>query len=140
MSVINAGAIDHVGIAVNDLDSSCQLYQDLLGAVLTSREVVEGQAVEVAFLQPPGAARIELISPVDESSPIAGFLARRGPGLHHVCVLVEDIDAALADLASEDVELIDSVSRPGAEGSRIAFLHPKALGGVLLELKQKAVD
>ena len=138
MSVINAGAIDHVAIAVHDLDASCELYQELLGAELTAREVVAGQAVEVAFLQPPGTARIELISPVDESSPVAGFLAGRGPGLHHICVLVEDVDVALADLVSEDVELIDTVSRPGAEGSRIAFLHPKALGGVLLELKQKA--
>ena len=138
MSVLPPGPIDHIGIAVRDLDAACATYQELLGAELSRREKVPGQGVEVAFLCLPGDARIELISPLSDDSAVAKFLDQRGEGMHHVCLLVEDIEAALERLAQQGVPLVDTVPRDGAEGSQIAFLHPKALGGVLLELKQKA--
>lgn len=138
MSVLPPGRIDHIGIAVRDLDAACATYQELLGAQLSGRERVPGQGVEVAFLCLPGDACIELISPLSDDSAVAKFLDTRGEGMHHVCLLVEDIEAALARLAEQGVPLVDAVPRDGAEGSQIAFLHPKALGGVLLELKQKA--
>lgn len=138
MSVLPPGPIDHIGIAVRDLDVACATYQELLGARLSGRERVPGQDVELAFLCLPGDARIELISPLSDDSAVAKFLDKRGEGMHHVCVLVEDIEAALARLVEQGVPLVDTTPRDGAEGSRIAFLHPAALGGVLLELKQEA--
>ncbi len=138
MSVLPPGPIDHIGIAVRDLDAACATYQELLGAKLSAREKIPAQGVEVAFLSLPGDVRIELISPLGDDSTVAKFLDRRGEGMHHVCLLVEDIEAALERLAQQGVPLVDTVPRDGAEGSQIAFLHPKALGGVLLELKQKA--
>jgi len=138
MSFMPPGPIDHVGIAVRDLDAACATYVGLLGAELTGREVVAGQSVEVAFLTLPGAARVELIAPLDADGAIAKFLESRGEGMHHICVLVEDIDSVLAELQAHEVPLVDATPRRGAEGARIAFLHPKALGGVLLELKEKS--
>lgn len=138
MSVLPPGPIDHIGIVVRDLDDACATYQQLLGAELSGRETVPGQDVEVAFLRLPGDARIELVSPLSEDSAVAKFLDERGEGIHHVCVVVEDIRAALVQLVEQGVPLVDEVPRDGAEGSQIAFLHPAALGGVLLELKQKA--
>ncbi len=137
MSTLPPGPVDHIGIAVRDLDGSCERYRALLGAEVAGREVVAEQGVEVAFLKLPGDTRLELISPTDDSSGVARFLEKRGEGMHHVCVLVPDLDAALAALAAEDVPLVDTAPRVGAEGARIAFLHPAALGGVLLELKEK---
>ena len=138
MSVIPSGPIDHVGIAVRDIDEACARYQRLLGAEPAGRPVVAAQGVAVAFLRLPGEARLELIAPLDETSPVHRFLERRGEGLHHVCILVDDIDTVLERLVAAEVPLVDACARPGAEGSRIAFLRPEALGGVLLELKQKA--
>ncbi|MGD8331356.1 MAG: methylmalonyl-CoA epimerase [Acidobacteriota bacterium] len=138
MSFIAPGPIDHVGIAVRDIDAAAERYRELLGARVIHREKVTGQGVEVAFLEMPGATRVELIAPLDDGSPVARFLAKRGEGMHHICVLVEDIDTTLARLGEEEVPLVDAAPRSGAEGARIAFLHPAALGGVLLELKQKA--
>jgi methylmalonyl-CoA epimerase len=138
MSVLPPGPIDHIGIAVRDLDPACATYQELLGAQLGGRETITGQGVEVAFLCLPGDVRIELIAPLSDDSAVAQFLDKRGEGMHHICVVVEDIGAALARLAEQGVPLVDEVPRAGAEGSQIAFLHPAALGGVLLELKQKA--
>ncbi len=138
MSLVPAGPIDHVGIAVRDLDRACATYEAVLGAELSGREVVEQQGVEVAFMRLPGDARVELIAPTDDSGAVAQFIDRRGEGMHHICVLVEDIEATLAELAEADVALLDERPRPGAEGSKIAFVHPAVLGGVLLELKQKA--
>ena len=138
MSFVPPGPIDHVGIAVADLDAAASRYQELLGARLMHREVVAAQGVEVAFLELPGETRIELIAPTDVSSPVARFLDKRGEGMHHICVRVDDLEATLAALLEEGVPLVDSEPRDGAEGARIAFLHPAALGGVLLELKQKA--
>ena len=137
MSTLPPGPVDHVGIAVHDLDRACDQYRALLGAEVAGREVVAAQGVEVVFLELPGDTRLELITPIDEDSPIARFLEKRGEGMHHICILVGDIDAALAALAGEEVPLVDTTPRVGAEGARIAFLHPSALGGVLLELKEK---
>jgi methylmalonyl-CoA epimerase len=137
MSWLPPGPIDHVGIAVHELDTASATYVDLLGAVRGHREVVEGQGVEVLFLELPGTTRLELIAPLDDRSPVARFLAKRGEGLHHICVLVDDIAAALAALQEHEVPLVDATARPGAGGTRIAFLHPQALGGVLLELKER---
>ncbi len=137
MSVLPPGPIDHIGIAVRDLDAACATYQELLGAELSGREKIPGEGVEVVFLCLPGDARLELISPLNADSAVAKFLDHRGEGIHHICVLVEDIRTALERLAEQGVPLVDAIPRDGGEGSQIAFLHPKALGGVLLELKQK---
>ena len=140
MSVLPPGTIDHVAVAVRNLDASIERYRELMGADLGGREVVEEQGVEVAFLQLPGSACLELISPLADEGGVARFLDSRGEGLHHICMVVDDLEAALAALADNDVARVDEVPRRGAEGSRIAFLHPAALGGVLLELKEKAAD
>ena len=137
MSFIPPGPIDHVGIAVRDLEAACVRYRELLGAEVSHRERVAGQGVEIAYLKLPGDARIELLTPIDDDGPVARFLEKRGEGMHHVCVLVEDIQAALDSLGAAGVPRVDESPRSGAQGSLVAFLHPKALGGVLLELKQK---
>jgi methylmalonyl-CoA/ethylmalonyl-CoA epimerase len=137
MSAIDAGVIDHIAIAVRDLDAACALYQQLLGAELSHREEVPGQGIEVAFLRLPGETRLELVTPLDDHGPLARFLDKRGEGMHHICVRVDDIVATLSRLGEEEVPLVDTRPRRGAEGTRIAFLHPKALGGVLLELKEE---
>ncbi|PYQ16001.1 MAG: methylmalonyl-CoA epimerase [Acidobacteria bacterium] len=126
--------IDHLGIAVPSLADAVAAYETL-GFAVETREEVPSEKVRVAFL-PVGDSRLELLEPTEPGSPIGRFLQKRS-GLHHVCVLVEDIDAALAELRARGVPLIDEVPRPGAGGSRVAFLHPRAAGGVLLELKQK---
>jgi methylmalonyl-CoA/ethylmalonyl-CoA epimerase len=125
--------IDHLGIAVPSLDAAVQAYE-ALGFPLESTHVVPTEKVRAAFL-PVGESRLELLEPTDPSSVIARFLEKRS-GLHHVCVLVEDIEAALAELKARGVALIDESPRPGAGGCRVAFLHPRAAGGVLLELKE----
>ena len=133
------GVLDHVAIAVDDLDEACRRYTGRLGARVVHREVIAGQPVEVAFIDVPGETLLELVAATASESPIGKFLATRGEGLHHICFRVDDIDAALRQAESDGVPLIDKVSRPGAAGSRIGFLHPSAFGGVLVELKQKAV-
>jgi methylmalonyl-CoA/ethylmalonyl-CoA epimerase len=125
--------IDHLGIAVPSLDAAVQAYT-ALGFAVESTHAVPTEKVRAAFL-PVGESRLELLEPTDPSSVIARFLEKRS-GLHHVCVLVEDIEAALAELKSRGVPLIDEVPRPGAGGCRVAFLHPRAAAGVLLELKE----
>ena len=131
---MTAYRLDHVGVAVPSIDSALGIYE-ALGLAEAKREVVPGQKVTVAFL-PVGESRLELLEPTDPSSTIARFLEKRS-GLHHVCLLVEDIEASLAALKAAGVPLIDQTPRVGAGGCRVAFLHPKAAGGVLLELKQK---
>ena len=125
--------IDHLGIAVPGLDAAVAAYE-ALGFAVESTHDVPTEKVRAAFL-PVGESRLELLEPTDPSSAIARFLETR-KGLHHVCVLVEDIEASLAELKARGVPLIDEAPRPGAGGSRVAFLHPKAGGGVLLELKE----
>lgn len=126
--------IDHLGIAVPSLAEAVKAYE-ALGFTVQSTEDVPTEKVRVAFL-PVGESRLELLEPTDAGSVIARFLEKRS-GLHHVCVLVEDIDAALAELRARGVALVDETPRPGAGGSRVAFVHPRAAGGVLLELKEK---
>lgn len=127
--------IDHVGIAVGDLAESLSFFRDALGLELEAPEDVPSQHVRAHFLQ-AGAATLELLEATAEDSPIAKFVARRGPGLHHIALRVDDIVGALAELKSRGVRLIDEAPRPGAHDSLVAFLHPSSTHGVLVELKQ----
>ena len=126
--------IDHLGIAVPSLAEALDAYR-ALGFEASETHDVPSEKVRAAFL-PVGESRLELLEPTDPTSTIARFLEKRA-GLHHVCVLVEDIDAALAELKARGVRLIDESPRPGAGGSLVAFVYPKAAGGVLFELKQE---
>ena len=125
--------IHHVGVAVADLDESIRIYQSALGAELVHRATNEREGLEAAFLK-VGDGEVELMAPLRGDSPVGKFLAKRGPGLHHVAYAVADIDKALAGARASGVELIDSEPRIGMHGTRIAFLHPKSVGGVLTEL------
>jgi len=128
--------IDHLGIAVPDLEVASEEYRRL-GFEFLGSETVASQKVDVGFFK-VGDARIELLAPTADDSPIAGFLAKRAPGMHHLCVEVEDLDATLAAYKREGVRLIDSEPVIGAGGHRVAFIHPKSTSGVLLELKEVA--
>jgi methylmalonyl-CoA/ethylmalonyl-CoA epimerase len=128
--------IDHIGIAVSDLQQSLAFFRDALGLELDAPEDVGSQRVRAHFL-PAGEAAIELLEPTAEDSPIAKYVAKRGPGMHHVALLVDDIVAALAELKAKGVRLIDETPRPGAHHSLVAFIHPSSAHGVLVELKQK---
>ena len=127
--------IDHIAIAVQDLDAAIQLFKSVLGMRLKHREEVAGFKVIIATLD-TGGTDIELIQATSPDSPIAKFVAERGAGLHHVALRVPDIDAALQTLRAQGVPLIDETARPGKDGSRVAFIHPKATGRVLCELVQ----
>ncbi len=127
--------LDHVGIAVGDLDSALRFYRDALGLEVQPPEDVPSQQVRAHFL-PVGDSSLELLEPTGDESPIARYLQKRGPGIHHITLRVDDIDAALGRLRERHIRLIDEKPRPGAEGSLIAFVHPSSTGGVLLELKQ----
>ncbi len=127
--------LDHIGIAVRSIDEALGLYRALGLEEAGHREEVPGQKVRTAFL-PVGETRLELLEPLAEDSPIAKFLARRGPGIHHLCFAVPDIDAALEDLAARGYRLINARAVAGADGKRVAFLHPEAGHGVLIELSQ----
>jgi methylmalonyl-CoA/ethylmalonyl-CoA epimerase len=127
--------IDHIGIAVGDLDASVAFFRDALGLELDAPEEVPSQRVRAHFLQ-AGEAAIELVEPTADDSPIAKFVAKRGPGIHHVALRVDDIVAALAELKAKGVRLIDETPRPGAHHSLVAFIHPASTHGVLVELKQ----
>ena len=131
---MTAYKIDHLGVAVESIDEALGIYR-ALGLAETMREEVPGQKVVAAFL-PVGESRIELLQPTAGDSPVAKFLAKRGGGIHHVCFSVEDIDAALEDLSRKGFRLIHREAVPGADGKRIAFLHPEAGGGVLIELSE----
>jgi methylmalonyl-CoA/ethylmalonyl-CoA epimerase len=128
--------LDHVGIAVRSLDDSLPRFESITGGKGYGREAVESQGVEVVFVG-QGEGRLELLAPLHAESPVAKFLEKRGPGTHHLCYRVADIEAELARYAAEGVELIDRTPRPGAHGHRVAFLHPKSTGGVLVELLQQ---
>ena len=129
--------IDHLGIATHGIDQALKFWQDALGLEHVHTEIVEDQKVRVAML-PIGESRVELLEPISEDSPISNFLEKRGGGLHHVAVRVDDINAALDRFKRQGVSLIDESPRIGAEGCLVAFVHPKAAGGVLLELVQTA--
>ena len=124
--------IHHVGVAVVDLDESIELYRRALGAELVHRASNEKEGLEAAFLR-VGDGEVELMVALREDSPVGKFVAKRGVGLHHVAYAVTDIDAALAGARDAGCELIDSTPRTGMHGTRIAFVHPKSLGGVLTE-------
>lgn len=127
--------IDHIGIAVGDISQSLAFFRDALGLELDAPEDVPAQRVRAHFLQ-AGEAAIELVEPTSEDSPIAKFIAKRGAGIHHVALRVDDIVAALAELKAKGVRLIDEAPRPGAHDSLVAFIHPSSAHGVLVELKQ----
>ncbi|TMC40291.1 MAG: methylmalonyl-CoA epimerase [Chloroflexi bacterium] len=124
--------IHHVGVAVDDLDAAVELYQRVFGAELTHRASNEKDGLKAAFLR-AGEAEVELLQPLRDDTPVGKFLAKRGPGLHHIAVAVPDIDQAIADARAEGLEMIDAEPRIGLHGTRIAFVHPKSVGGVLTE-------
>ena len=129
--------IDHVGVAVDDLDAAIALHQTTYGMALVHREVVSEQGVEAVLLD-VGENHVELLRPLADDTPVGKFLASRGPGLHHVAFQVPDIEAALAALRTAGVSLIDETPRTGIRSSRVAFVHPKSTGGVLTEIVQPA--
>src|ERR1700719_1580909 len=127
--------LDHVGIAVQDLDAALTFYRDALGLEIEPPEDVASQRVRAHFI-PVGESKLELLEATSPDSPIAAFVNRRGPGLHHITLRVEDINAALAALKSRGARLVDDTARRGAEGALVAFIHPTTAHGVLVELKQ----
>jgi methylmalonyl-CoA/ethylmalonyl-CoA epimerase len=129
--------LDHLGIAVEALDDAVERYRDTLEMDLLHREVLAVDGVEAALMG-AGEERIELLAALAPDTPVGRFLARRGPGVHHVAYRVGDIDATLAALAQRDVELIDTAARPGLRDSRVAFVRPRSTGGVLTELVEAA--
>ena len=129
--------IDHLGIATTGIDEALGFWADALGLENVHTETVEDQKVRIAML-PIGESRIELLEPTSDDSPISKFLAKRGGGIHHIAVQIEDIEAALARLKEKGMRLIDESPRIGAEGCLVAFVHPASANGVLLELVQTA--
>lgn len=127
--------LDHIGIAVADIDQALKFYRDALGLEIDPPEEVTAERVRAHFI-PAGEAALELLEATADDSPIAKYVAKRGPGLHHITLRVDDIAAALAHLKARGVRLIDDAPRPGAHGSLVAFIHPSSAHGVLLELKQ----
>ncbi len=127
--------INHIGIAVRSIAESTPLYRDVLGMTLEGSEEVAEQKVKVAFFA-VGESRIELLEPTSADSPVAKFLEKNGEGVHHIAYEVDNLQQALSELKGQDVRLIDETPRCGAHGTSIAFLHPKATGGVLTELCQ----
>jgi len=125
--------IAHIGIAVRALDDVLPFYRDVLG--LPEAPLDDADGAQIAGLA-AGDSLVELLAPVEADSPIAKFVARKGPGIHHVCFSVDDLDDTLAKAKAAGITLIDEVPRIGAEGKRIAFLHPKSTGGVLIELSE----
>ena len=128
------GSIDHVGVAVSDLDSAIALYEGTLGMPLVHRETVEAVLLDV------GDGHVELLSPLGPETVVGRFISKRGEGLHHVAYRVDDIDRTLDQLRDAGVALIDSEARIGIRGSRVAFVHPKSTGSVLTELVEPAAD
>ena len=131
------GRIDHIGVAVEDLDAALKLYAEVLGMPVVHRETVTEQGVE-AILLDVGENHVELLAPLGPDTPVGKFLAKKGPGLHHVAYQVTDIEATLASLRDAGLRLIDETPRIGIRSSHVAFLHPAATGGVLTEIVQPA--
>jgi methylmalonyl-CoA/ethylmalonyl-CoA epimerase len=128
--------IDHLGIAVSDIDSGKKFWQDIMGLELEGTETVEEQKVTTSFF-PVGESEVELLESTSPDGPVAKYIEKKGAGLQHIAFRVENIDEALAELKEKGVKLIDEVARKGAGGARIAFLHPKATGGILVELCER---
>jgi methylmalonyl-CoA/ethylmalonyl-CoA epimerase len=129
--------LDHIGIAIGDLDTALRFYRDGLGLEVLPPEDVPSQKVRVHFL-PLGESSLELLEATSEESPVGRFVQKRGPGIHHITLRVDDIRAALAHLQARGIRLIDDEPRAGAGGALVAFVHPSSTGGVLVELTQKA--
>jgi methylmalonyl-CoA/ethylmalonyl-CoA epimerase len=133
------GRIDHIGVATDDLEGALDLYEKTLGMPLAHRETVESQGVEAVLLD-VGEGHVELLRPLGPDTPVGKYLAKKGPGLHHVAYAVDDIDDVLGKLKDAGVELIDSEPRVGICESRVAFLHPRSTGGVLTEIVEPAKE
>src|SRR5215218_6272342 len=131
------GRIDHIGVATDDLESALALYEKTLGMKLAHRETVESQGVEAVLLD-VGEGHVELLAPLGSDTPVGKYMAKNGPGLHHVAYAVDDVDAALKGIAAAGIQLIDSEPRVGIRDSRVAFLHPRSTGGVLTEIVEPA--
>ncbi|HKH65256.1 MAG TPA: methylmalonyl-CoA epimerase [Solirubrobacterales bacterium] len=131
------GRIDHIGVAVEDIDAAIGLYRDSFGMELAHRETVESQGVEAVLLD-VGEGHVELLAPLGPDTPVGKYLAKNGTGLHHVAYAVDDIDSALEKIAAAGIQLIDSEPRTGIRDSRVAFLHPRSTGGVLTEIVEPA--
>lgn len=134
--MLNATVIDHIGIAVSSIAESLPFWESALGVKCTGTETVEDQKVTTAFL-PIKDSEIELLEATSPESPIAKFIEKKGEGIHHLAIRVDDLEKALAELKDKGIRLIDEQPRRGAGGAMIAFLHPKATGGILLELSQR---
>lgn len=129
--------LDHIAIALENIDEVEMLYTTVLGLTVKHRETVHDQGVRTSMLvAEKGGTSIELLQPLDLNSPISKFLEKRGEGIHHVCFVVDNIEQALAELKQVGIDLIDEVAREGAYGARVAFIHPKAMHGVLIELAE----
>ena len=133
---VQLGRLDHVGVAVADLAAARALYEGVLGLEVTHEEVIEDQGVHELLLR-AGEAYVQLVAPLTPDSPVGRFLAKRGEGMHHVGYAVPDVAAALADLRDQGFEVIEPAPRIGSGGTTIAFLHPKSMGGVLVELVEE---
>jgi methylmalonyl-CoA/ethylmalonyl-CoA epimerase len=129
--------IDHIGVAVEEIEPAMALYRDSFELEVAHREVVQEQGVEAVLLD-VGENHVELLAPLGSETPVGKFLARQGPGLHHVAYQVQDIEVALAACRAAGLTLIDEQPRPGIRGSRVAFLHPRSTGGVLTEIVEPA--
>jgi methylmalonyl-CoA/ethylmalonyl-CoA epimerase len=130
--------IDHIGVAVEEIEPALELYRDSFELTLAHREVVEEQGVEAVLLD-VGENHVELLAPLSADTPVGRFLAKQGPGLHHVAYQVKDIDATLESLRQAGLQLIDQQPRTGIRGSRVAFMHPRATAGVLTEIVEPAI-
>ena len=129
--------IDHIGVAVEEIEPALELYRDSFGLLLAHREVVEEQGVEAVLLD-VGENHVELLAPLGPETPVGKFLAKNGPGLHHVAYQVSDIEATLQSLKEAGLQLIDQQPRTGIRGSRVVFLHPRSTAGVLTEIVEPA--
>ncbi|MFN8186494.1 MAG: methylmalonyl-CoA epimerase [Gaiellales bacterium] len=126
-------SLHHVAVAVEDIELAIETYRRLFGAEVELRETVDGQGVEAAYLR-VGTGRVELLAPLGDDTPVGRFLARRGPGMHHIAVEVEDVQAAARELAAAGASVIDPEPRPGLGGHRVSFVHPESVHGVLVEV------
>jgi methylmalonyl-CoA/ethylmalonyl-CoA epimerase len=133
---VNTTVIDHIGIAVNSIEESLKFWEGTLGVKCAGVETVEDQKVKTAFL-PIKESELELLEATSPESPVAKFIEKKGEGIHHIAIRVDNLEEALSELKKKGVKLIDETPRKGAGGAMIAFLHPKATGGILLELSQR---
>ena len=132
------GSLYHIAIAVNNLKEAEKLYEEVVGLKITHREEIQEQGVRTTMLQPRSetGTAIELLEAIDENSPIAKFIDKKGEGIHHICFYVDDIESALSELKNKGIKLIDEKPRQGAYNCKVAFIHPKSMNGVLIELAE----